>query len=207
MQRNLFTAPKTDLPLNLLPKDGQANYVSEWIDEAQCSQLFDTLKESLSWEVDQLLMFGRKITTRRKVAWVGDLGCSYTYSGVQKHPQAWTPELLQIKSRLEEISQWQFNSCLLNFYHDGSEGMGWHSDAEKELDRQTPIASLSLGGVRKLAFRHQTDKTTTSLFLENGSLLMMHSPTQEFWSHSLLKTKTTVAPRINLTFRKILINP
>lgn len=149
------------------------------------------------------MMFGRLITTKRKVAWIGDAGCSYTYSGVQKFPQAWTTELLEIKHQVETLANVRFNSCLLNLYHDGNEGMGWHSDDEKELDPLAPIASVSFGGVRKFAFKHRQDKTNISLFLENGSVLLMQSPTQEFWQHSLTKTKRTVGPRINLTFRAI----
>jgi alkylated DNA repair dioxygenase AlkB len=114
--------------------------------------------------------------------------------------------LLSIKNQIEKLAQTEFNSCLLNFYHDGDDGMGWHSDDEKELDPSSPIASLSLGAPRKFAFRHKEDKTTIPLHLENGSVLLMHSPTQQFWRHALLKTKTVSSPRINLTFRKILIN-
>jgi alkylated DNA repair dioxygenase AlkB len=148
-------------------------------------------------------MFGKLITTKRKVAWVGDAGCSYTYSGVKKFPQAWTADLLHIKHKLESLTHSAFNSCLLNLYHDGDEGMGWHSDDEKELDSAAPIASVSLGGTRKFAFKHKLDKTSVSLFLEDGSVLLMQPPTQEFWQHSLTKTKRPVAPRINLTFRAI----
>jgi alkylated DNA repair dioxygenase AlkB len=84
--------------------------------------------------------------------------------------------------------------------------MGWHSDDEKELDAHAPIASLSLGATRKFAFKNRADKSTISLFLENGSLLIMRAPTQEFWQHSLLKTKKNTGLRINLTFRKIIPN-
>ena len=149
-------------------------------------------------------MFGRLVTTARKVSWVGDPECLYTYSGIQKKPQLWTNELLQIKRKLEKFTGHTYNSCLLNLYHSGAEGMGWHSDDEKELDSSTPIASVSLGARRKFAFRHKKDKTTCSVLLENGSLLIMHQPIQERWHHSLLKTKTHTGPRINLTFRKIL---
>jgi alkylated DNA repair dioxygenase AlkB len=168
--------------------------------------LFTALKESLVWKADQIFVFGKKVTTQRKMAWVGDEGCVYNYSGFEHFPQPWTQELLCVKNKIEDMAGCQFNSCLLNLYHNGNEGMGWHSDDEKELDDQTPIASLSLGGRRKFAFRHKKDKTTLSLFLQNGSLLLMHSPTQQYWLHSLLKTKTEVAPRINLTFRKIILN-
>ena len=204
-QSPLFETDQAGYPHKILSKDGCADYYPEVLSELQCSDLMRHLQETLLWDQDQLIMFGKAITTRRKVAWVGDPKCSYTYSGVKKRPQEWTSELLIIKAKLELIAQSEFNSCLLNLYHDGSDGMGWHSDDEKELDAQAPIASLSLGAQRKFAFRHKEDKTTIPLFLENGSVLVMHAPTQEFWHHSLLKTTKVSAPRINLTFRKIIL--
>jgi alkylated DNA repair dioxygenase AlkB len=189
--------------MNLLPKDGGATYIPGFFDPEHCAALFASLQSTINWKEDQLLMFGKLITTKRKVAWVGDAGCSYTYSGVKKFPQAWTADLLHIKHKLESLTHSAFNSCLLNLYHDGDEGMGWHSDDEKELDSAAPIASVSLGGARKFAFKHKLDKNTVSLFLEDGSVLLMQPLTQEFWQHSLTKTKRPVAPRINLTFRAI----
>jgi alkylated DNA repair dioxygenase AlkB len=203
MQTLLFDDAPQSSALNLLPKDGCVQYFPSILKVDSCSSLLHGLMHSLDWRVDQLMMFGKLITTKRKVAWVGDSGCAYTYSGVKKEPQPWTPELLCIKNTLEDLAQWKFNSCLLNLYHDGSEGMGWHSDDEPELHPDAPIASLSLGGERKFAFKHKTDKLSASLLLENGSVLLMHSPTQNFWNHSLLKTARPVAPRINLTFRAI----
>ena len=204
MQNPLFDLLNTPEPIAILPKDGQAEYLNNFYALDECHDLFKNLLSSLPWESDQILMFGKLVTTSRKVAWVADPGCLYTYSGIQKIPQDWTNELLQIKHKLEQVTGHTYNSCLLNLYHNGNEGMGWHSDNEKELDSTTPIASVSLGARRKFAFRHKQDKTTTSVFLENGSLLMMHPPMQEHWQHSLLKTKIVTSPRINLTFRKIL---
>lgn len=203
MQSQLFEPSPSESTQNLLPKDGCAHYFPGVYSEAKSTQFISQLKASLHWEPDQLLMFGKLITMRRKVAWVGNPNCSYTYSGVKKSPQIWTSELLLIKSRLEEIAKAEFNSCLLNLYHDGEDGMGWHSDDERELDPHSPIASLSLGAERKFALRHKKDQETISLFLENGSALIMHAPTQEHWQHALLKTKKVSEARINLTFRKI----
>ena len=205
-QASLFNADLTQSRVNLLPKDGSIYYYPEWINTTESAKLLDRLQQSLQWESDRLLMFGKLVSTRRKVAWVGDRNCAYTYSGVKKHAQPWTSELLAIKCQLEELAKSDFNSCLLNFYHDGADGMGWHSDDEKELDTQSPIASLSLGSTRKFSFKHKKDKLVAPLFLENGSVLIMHSPTQQFWQHALLKTKTIHTPRINLTFRKIIIS-
>ena len=203
MQSQLFEPKLSESTPNILPKDGRAHYFPGIYSETSANQLISQLQTSLQWQPDQLLMFGKLVTMRRKVAWVGDPNCSYTYSGVKKTPQHWTPELLLIKSQLEAIAQAEFNSCLLNLYHDGEDGMGWHSDDERELDPHSPIASLSLGAQRKFALRHKKDKETVALFLENGSVLIMHAPTQAHWQHALLKTKTVSEVRINLTFRKV----
>lgn len=204
MQNQLFDNQESAEPLVILAKDGQAEYLNSFLDVNTADSLFRNLLGSLAWESDQIQMFGKLVTTARKVAWVGDPECLYTYSGVQKTPQAWSKELVQMRHKLEQFTGYTYNSCLLNLYHTGNEGMGWHSDNEKELDGITPIASISLGARRKFAFRHKKDKTTSSVFLEHGSLLIMHPPIQEYWHHSLLKTKTVTGPRINLTFRKIL---
>lgn len=208
MQTDLFepTPSGHDSPqveVNLLPKDGNVTYISNVFNSNSCSTLFASLREALDWQQDQLFMFGKLITTKREVAWVGDAGCSYTYSGVKKFPQAWTPDLLNIKHTVEELAHCQFNSCLLNLYHDGDQGMGWHSDDEVELEQSAPIASVSFGGERKFSFKHKLEKLGASVVLENGSVLLMHAPTQHFWQHSLTKTKRIVPPRINLTFRAI----
>ena len=205
MHSLLFEPNPSESTRNLLPKDGCTHYFPGIYSESRSAQLIRQLQASLQWESDQLIMFGKLVTMRRKVAWVGDPNCSYTYSGIKKIPQNWTPELLLVKAQLEEISKTVFNSCLLNLYHDGEDGMGWHSDDEKELDPHSPIASLSLGAHRKFALRHKKDKETVALFLENGSALIMYAPTQKYWQHALLKTKTVSEVRINLTFRKIIL--
>ena len=203
MQTELFKQIEADSKINLLPQDGVAHYFQDIFDDVTSDLLYQSLLTSLDWQPDELWMLGKKVMTQRKVAWIGDSGCSYTYSGVKKEPQAWTSELLEINSKAEELVQWKLNSCLLNFYHNGNEGMGWHSDDEIELDEEAPIVSVSFGARRKFAFRHKRDRTRVSLFLVSGSALAMHAPTQAFWQHSLLKTKLSVGPRINLTFRAI----
>lgn len=203
MQSVLFDHQKIIAPSTILDRDGRVDYLPEFFSEPESSLIFDQLLRSLDWQSDQIMMFGKLITTKRKVAWVGDPDCSYTYSGVKKNPQTWTSDLLKIKESIEKLSDSSFNSCLLNLYHGGDEGMGWHSDDEKELDAQSSIVSVSFGANRKFSFRHKLDKEKISLTLESGSVLMMQPPTQEYWSHSLLTTKVATLPRINLTFRSI----
>jgi alkylated DNA repair dioxygenase AlkB len=159
------------------------------------------LLEHIEWRNDEAVIFGRHIITKRKVAWYGDGNYAYAYSGKTHQALSWTPDLLTLKARVETLTGKAFNSCLLNLYHTGEEGMAWHSDDEKTLEKDGAIASLSLGAERKFSFRHRKTGQTLSMPLEPGSLLVMHGVTQDHWLHSLPKTKKVVAPRINLTFR------
>ena len=84
--------------------------------------------------------------------------------------------------------------------------MGWHSDDEKELEKNGTIASVSFGAERKFSFKHKKDQTTFSILLENGSLLVMKDEIQLFWQHKLAPTKMVKSARINLTFRSIVTN-
>jgi alkylated DNA repair dioxygenase AlkB len=141
----------------------------------------------------------------RKVAWYGNGGQNYTYSGTTKVATKWTKELLEIKKMVENYTQVEFNSCLLNLYANGGQGMGWHSDSEKELGKNTTIASVSFGANREFRFRHKKDKNLkTSVVLESGSLLIMKGETQQNWLHQIPKSGKVLEPRVNLTFRTIL---
>lgn len=188
---------------NLLPFDGEAFYYSKALSESQSDYYFQKLRNNIAWEQDELFMFGKKIITKRKVAWYGDLPYDYTYSNSTKTALSWNAELEKLKQFAEEKCNSTFNSCLLNYYQDGEEGMSWHSDNEKTLVENAPIASFSLGAERKFVFKHRETKEKISLNLENGSLLLMRGEIQKYWLHALPKTKKVKLPRINLTFRQM----
>ena len=188
---------------NLLPKDGMVNYYGKVLASKEANQYFNSLMQNILWENDEVIIFGKHIVTKRKVAWYGDSDCSYTYSNTTKQALAWTKELSYLKQIVEELAETKFNSCLLNLYHNGNEGMGWHSDDEKSLGKNNAIASLSFGAERNFSFKHKQNKQIVSLVLEHGSLLIMKDATQTNWLHSLPKSKSVTQPRINLTFRTI----
>lgn len=188
---------------SLLPCDGDVRYYGSILDSKSANHYFDQLLKTILWEHDQTVIFGKLIVTKRKVAWYGDEPFNYTYSKTTKSALPWTKELLELKQIIENKSGETFNSCLLNLYHSGEEGMSWHSDDEKDLKKNGTIASLSLGAARKFAFKHKVSKQTVSVVLENGSLLIMKGRTQSNWLHRLPPTKRISTPRINLTFRTI----
>ncbi|MDQ2719185.1 MAG: alpha-ketoglutarate-dependent dioxygenase AlkB [Bacteroidota bacterium] len=189
--------------INLLPRDGIVNYFGIILTHQEANHYFDLLMNTIPWKNDEAIILGKHIITKRKVAWYGNAEYLYTYSNFTKQALPWTKELFELKKIVEEKAGTNFNSCLLNLYHTGDEGMAWHSDDEKSLGKNSVIASLSFGAERKFCFRHKQTKEIISLLLENGSLLIMKDATQANWQHRLPPTKKINKPRINLTFRTI----
>ena len=190
-------------PRNLLPKDGIANYYGIIMSSLNADEYFNNLLNDIEWKNDEVIVCGKHVVTKRKVAWYGDKEFKYTYSKTTKLALQWSSELLYLKNIVEDESNESYNSCLLNLYHNGNEGMAWHSDAEVDLKDNAAIASLSFGAERKFSFKHKKIKSTESLVLQNGSLLVMKGVTQKNWLHSLPTTTKCILPRINLTFRTI----
>lgn len=190
---------------NILPYDGITNYHGVILSEEQSAFYYQKLLSEIAWKNDEAIIFGKRIITKRKVAWYGNTNYNYNYSNVTKQALVFTEALLSLKKIVEKESNATYNSCLLNLYHSGEEGMAWHSDGEKMLKKNGEIASLTLGAERKFSFKHKQSKQKIDIVLERGSLLVMKDTTQTNWLHRLPPTKLIKTPRINLTFRTILI--
>ena len=190
---------------NILPFDGTVQYFGKVFSLAESNYYLTALLKTIEWKNDEAIIFGKRIVTKRKVAWYGDQDFEYTYSNISKKALLWTKELIVLKTVCEKLTGETYNSCLLNLYHNGDEGMAWHSDGEKDLKKNGAIASLSFGAARKFAFKHKGTKKTISLVLDPGSLLVMKDETQSHWLHRLPPTKLVSLPRVNLTFRTIVL--
>jgi len=190
---------------NLLPYGGTVNYYGKLFSPKDADHYFNVLLNTVEWKSDEAFIMGKHIITKRKVAWYGDDSYSYTYSNATKYALPWTTELLELKKIAEQKTGTTFNSCLLNLYHNGDEGMAYHSDDEKTLGKNSAIASMSFGAERRFLFKHKQTKETITTFLEHGSLLVMKDDTQTNWQHRLPPTKKVTKPRINLTFRKMVV--
>lgn len=200
MSTILFPA---DFHRNCLPFDGIVRYAGPVFNAAEAERYRQLLFDSTEWRNDESMMFGKKIVTSRKVGWYGDQPFRYTYSGIARLALPWTPVLLELKSKAEFCTGETYNSCLLNLYHNGDEGMGWHTDNEPELKKEGAICSLSFGAARKFCFKHKNTGEKVDVLLENGSLLLMEGTTQAHWLHRLPPARKIREPRINLTFRTI----
>ncbi len=201
MQSKLHFEEEYDPNLNLLPHDGTVYYFGKVLSESEASAYFEQLLRGVKWKNDESRIFGKHYVTKRKVAWYSDIPTTYSYSGVVRKSLAWNKALLELKAVVENVTGETFNSCLCNLYHNGEEGMGWHSDDEASLKENGAIASLSLGAERKFAFKHKQNGEKVEKWLSHGSLLLMGGTIQKHWLHRLPPTKKVDSPRINLTFR------
>lgn len=194
-----------DINKNLLPYGGTVNYYGKLFSQTEANLYYQLLMDTIEWKNDEAFIMGKHIITKRKVAWYGDESYAYTYSNASKFALPWTKELLELKKIAEEKTGTNFNSCLLNLYHNGDEGMAYHSDDEKALAKDSAIASISFGAERRFLLKHKQTKETITTFLEHGSLLIMKGATQTNWLHRLPPTKKVNTPRVNLTFRTMVV--
>jgi alkylated DNA repair dioxygenase AlkB len=199
-------APDTTFERIAMP-DAEVFYLTRLALAQPDTEVLERLIAEIPWRCEEVAMWGRRMPQPRLTAWYGDPGASYAYSGIELRPLAWTPILLDIKSRIEELVGATFNSVLLNYYRDHQDSVGFHSDAEPELGEQPVIASLSLGEERIFVLKHKTLKHVepVRLRLASGSLLLMKGDTQRCWRHGVPKESRPCGPRINLTFRQIIL--
>ncbi len=190
---------------NILPKNGVINFYPNFLNTTEADFLLEKLKHSLKWQHESIKIFGKEILQPRLTALYGIENKIYTYSGRTMFPLPFTDELLYIKHKIDIFEKENFTTVLCNYYRNGNDSMGWHSDNEKELGKNPLIASLSLGADRKISFKHKNDKNyKIELVLNHGSLLIMKDETQHFWQHAINKSKKIIEPRLNLTFRIII---
>ena len=201
MVQELFPENET-APLPL--KDAEIYFYPGFFTADTADKFLTLLQQNVDWQQDSIKIFGKILPQPRLTALYANNRKSYSYSGITMNPKDLTAELAEIKEKVEKKTNTEFTTCLLNYYRDGNDSMGWHSDDEKELGRNPVIASLSFGASRMFHLKHRKDpKLRFKIELTPGSLLLMKGSTQHFWLHQLPKTAKKTAPRINLTFRKI----
>jgi alkylated DNA repair dioxygenase AlkB len=200
----------SDQQLHSLPiPDADLAYVMSLQLAQRPEALLRQLIETVPWRSEEIVLWGKHYRQPRLIAWYGDQGSGYSYSGITLTPLPWAEPVLQIRACVESVCRTGFNSVLLNYYRDERDSMGMHSDDEPELGSKPVIASVSLGAERVFILKHKrrTDIRPVRLPLANGSLLLMKGSTQQNWKHGIDKATRPCGPRVNLTFRTIVNKP
>ena len=183
--------------------DAEVLYFSHLFGPSEANSLFLQLRQNIEWRQEQIKLYGQVHDLPRLTAWYGDPAKTYSYSGISITSLEWIDALLAIKNRIESVSDYSFNSVLLNRYRNGSDGVSWHADDEPELGQNPVIGSVSFGEARPFQLKHKTLDEKRKIILENGSYLLMKGRTQHCWLHQIPKSKRVLGERINLTFRQI----
>ena len=189
-----------------LPFDGTATLYHDFLDTQFAMRAFNQIRDESQWEQPEITIFGNTVLEPRLSTWHNELGEGYKYSGVMRRAQPFSEILSDIRNRCAEVTNATFNSVLVNFYRNGQDGLGWHSDNEACNGPEPTIASVSLGATRRFDMRHRKTGETIKIQLESGSLLVMAGKSQHCWVHQVAKTKRVNEPRINLTFRCVIEN-
>jgi alkylated DNA repair dioxygenase AlkB len=211
---SLFNQPN----IIIQTENSSTTYQNNFLTLDEVADLYEYFLDNLDWQHDTARIYGKTIITKRKIAWFADSNLNYNYSGTNRVADGmWNNKVLEIKNKLEKETGFTFNSCLLNLYHNGAEGMGWHSDDQNHLQKYSPVAIISLGAERffklrdtpiKLPLQGVVRRTVLPIhkvLLEKGSLLVMLGETQKYWQHEIPKMATIKEPRISLTFRSMKI--
>jgi alkylated DNA repair dioxygenase AlkB len=185
---------------------GRIVLIEQFLGPAKSHEILLELKYT-KWSDHKILMFGKWVQEPRRVAFYGDEGLSYSYSRQKMDLMAWTNLLSSLKEKINDLFGGDYNSVLINYYRNGEDYMGWHSDNEPELGVNPHICSLSLGEQRDFILRQKSDHSKKiHIPLQSGDLLLMEDQVQDMWEHSLPKRKRAHGERINLTFRNIVNN-
>lgn len=190
------------------PRGAIVDHVADFLDADERRALRAEIEQAKAkFDRDRVVIFGKTVDSPRLVCAFGDDGLRYRYAGVDRATAPWLPRLRAVRDRLAALAGHAFNYALVNWYRDGNDCIGWHSDKEADLAPEASIASLSLGAARTFLLRDRDGGTTHEVVLADGSLLWMRGTTQQFFKHSLPRRKAITEPRFNITFRQIVAAP
>lgn len=196
---DLFSDDARLVPIPI--EDGELAMLAHMPLPASPAQVLEQLIRETPWRAETVVLYGKRYLQPRLTAWFGE--ASYTYSGLTLAPAPMTPLLNGLRRTVEDLTGHRYNSVLLNYYRDGADSMGMHSDDEPELGPAPAIASLSLGATRTFILRHKLNKRTVKIDLTDASLLLMAGDFQKYWLHGINKTAKPTGERLNLTFRYV----
>lgn len=208
-QRDLFGNIISSKPNNINKSglteidNGEYLFFPDFFSKSESDLYLHKMEENIDWKQESMNMYGKQVNFPRLTAWYGDNDKPYSFSGITLEPKTWNSELMEIKQKIEPLSNVVFNSVLLNRYRSGNDSISWHTDAEKELGLNPVIASVNFGATRKFQLRHIHTREKLEIELTHGSLLVMKGQLQHYWQHQVPKTSKVVGERINLTFRVI----
>ena len=101
VRKSMSSLLETTNRLERIPiADGEVYYLSKLDLGSDDYRIFDQLIADVPWRQERILVWGKMHLQPRLVAWHGDRGSDYTYSGITLTPLPWSDLLLVIKRRI-----------------------------------------------------------------------------------------------------------
>ena len=174
---------------------------------------FEEIVNTISWEQGSYQMYGKVIHTPRLLWAMHDANINITNEYKVSNSSEWNNEIDQLRIKVEKFVSEKINIfniekrdkiiryAQLNYYRDGNDYIGWHSD--KEMKKNDIVISLSFGSPRKFQLMNiKNNDEKYEMLLEPGSLLIFDTKMgKEDWKHRIPKESRVKDGRINITFR------
>lgn len=192
-------------------EDELFSYIPNQYNESFCWELLQRLKTQHHFAQSKIRVFGRDcLAPRKEVLLSSQSGIRYKYSGAELVSEKWSEEIGKMCANLSEKFGVSLNSVLVNWYRNGEDCVGRHSDDEQNMAHDT-IVTVSLGVARKLRVysrklhKEDDEKKLLEIQLQNGSIHIQKLGMQKVRKHEIPKEKRLVGERISLTFRMMKI--
>jgi len=193
---------KQEVKYSLIPDSSWVLYKKIPNDLFLTESEFDNLWDLHPLEDQYVKIMGNDVKIPR---WNQSYGLPYKFSGVV-HVAKPIPEIIKpfIDFANKDVDDGTFNSALVNWYENGDNYIGFHSDDEKQLIKDTPIYCFSFGSERDFVIKNKPNinENKLKLLLENNSLVIMGGTCQKTHLHSIPKRKKINSRRISITLRQ-----
>lgn len=189
----------------IIEDNSYIKYIPNFLSDNESKIYYNSLLKESKWEQGTYVMFGKPIKTPRLLWAMRDKQYQVPESYSVTDSSIYSNEINTLREKIEKVTKRKLLYAQLNYYRDGKDYIGWHTDSE--VQKGDIIASISLGVDRKFAIRHKNYKSNKDIpkyefNLKNGSLLIMdYNTSTKFWKHTLPKMNKINGKRINITFR------
>jgi alkylated DNA repair dioxygenase AlkB len=159
--------------------------------DEQAEHLFSQLRDETTW--NEMRQKGGRVP--RDISIQGTLHVEHgdEYEPLYRHPAdeqpaliSWTSAARIIKERIEDILEQNLNHALIQYYRNGKDFIGEHSDKTLDVLIGSNIVNYSLGAARTMILKHKTQVNVKQRFkLPHNSLFVMGWKTNREWFHSI----------------------
>lgn len=172
------------------------------------NMIFLALEQEVQYLTNQKVhLFGQQFNIKRQhVGYGSHPALKYSYGGLMLHAKPWTPVMLALRDRINELTGEEYNFAVVNRLKDGKDCLGFLQDDDcTETDIQSGTTYLTFGANRDWTMRNKGYVSDQSLTLNllNGTMLRAIPPTTECYYIGIPQRPSVIEPCISIAFKRI----